>query len=51
MALSEGVGERTVPGLRIDHLLARGLTPTRTRVLPELGSAHLAPLAEDRATH
>ncbi|WP_281170893.1 hypothetical protein [Deinococcus murrayi] len=37
--------------LRIDDLLARDLTPTWTQVLPELGSAYPAPLAEDRATH
>lgn len=40
----------TFPGLflRIDHLMARGLTPTRTRVLPESGSDHRALLAEYR---
>ncbi|MDL2342632.1 endonuclease/exonuclease/phosphatase family protein [Deinococcus sp. MIMF12] len=40
----------TFPGLflRIDHLMARGLTPTRTRVFPESGSDHRALLAEYR---
>lgn len=40
----------TFPGLflRIDHLLARGLTPTRTRVLPESASDHRALLTEYR---
>ncbi|MCP2014111.1 vancomycin resistance protein VanJ [Deinococcus sp. HSC-46F16] len=40
----------TFPGLwlRIDHLMAQGLTPTRTRVLPESGSDHRALLAEYR---
>lgn len=31
--------------LRIDHLLARGLTPTRARVLPDSGSDHRPLLA------
>ncbi|MPY67372.1 hypothetical protein F8S09_11850 [Deinococcus sp. SDU3-2] len=40
----------TFPGLflRIDHLMARGLTPTRSWVLPESGSDHRALLAEYR---
>lgn len=40
----------TFPGLRlrIDHLLTRGLTPTRTRVLPDSGSDHRPLLAEFR---
>ncbi len=40
----------TFPGLflRIDHLLARGLTPTRTQVLPDSGSDHRPLLVEYR---
>ncbi|BDP42477.1 hypothetical protein DAETH_24460 [Deinococcus aetherius] len=38
----------TFPGLflRIDHLMARGLTPTRARVLPGTGSDHRPLLVE-----
>jgi len=35
-------------GLRIDHLLARGLVPTWVRVLPDSGSDHRPLLAEFR---
>lgn len=35
-------------GLRIDHLLTRGLTPTRATVLPPSGSDHRPLLAEFR---
>lgn len=40
----------TFPGLllRIDHVMARGLTPTRARVLPPAGSDHRPLLAEYR---
>lgn len=35
--------------LRIDHLMARGLTPTHTQVMPAWGSDHRALLAEYRS--
>ncbi|MFC4638138.1 endonuclease/exonuclease/phosphatase family protein [Deinococcus hohokamensis] len=40
----------TFPSLRtrIDHMLARGLTPTRSQVLPSSGSDHLPLLVEYR---
>ncbi|MCD0177308.1 hypothetical protein IHN32_15285, partial [Deinococcus sp. 14RED07] len=36
--------------LRIDHLMGRGLTPTRTQVLPWALSDHRPLLAEYRRT-